>query len=84
MITYSQHGADLNLILIEAQLSKYILNKLKSNNRDGETYFYLAEILLLDKERQTAKTYLRNAIEKGTVPSTEYFGAKAELARFGE
>ena len=56
----------------------------EQRKRDGEVYFYVAEILLLDKDQQTAKTYLRNAIEKGAVPSTEYFGAKAELARFDE
>ena len=55
----------------------------EQRQRDSEAYFYIAEILLLDKDQQTAKTYLRNAIDKTAIPSTEYFGAKAELARLG-
>ena len=51
--------------------------------KDSEAHFYVAEKLLLDKDKKTATTYLRNAIELGEAPSTEYLAAKAELERLG-
>jgi lipoprotein NlpI len=51
--------------------------------RDGEANLYVAQKLLLDKDQETAITYLRNAIELGEAPSNEYLAAKAELDRLG-
>lgn len=53
------------------------------SQRDSEAHFYVAEQLLLDKDQETAVTYLRNVIELGEAPSTEYLAAKAELERLG-
>ena len=55
----------------------------EDKRKRSEAYFFVAEMLLLENDRESAKNYLKSVIKLNNVPSNEHVAATAELDRIG-